>query len=83
MSTEENRTEKISVVLPPSVLRELDAYAEAHRWTRSTAALSMIERGLATERNIPAGLAAHEATEDIYRRATEGIPRHREDQEGH
>ncbi len=72
---EHNSTEKISVMLTTADLTALDACAADHRWSRSTAAAELIERGLAIEASIPAGRALHEATEEIYRRATEGIPR--------
>jgi len=45
----ELRTEKISVVLTPSVLRDLDTYATEHHWSRSTAAAVLIEDGLSGE----------------------------------
>lgn len=44
---EETRTEKLSVMLTPAVLRQLDAYRQEHRWSRSTAAAALIEDGLA------------------------------------
>jgi metal-responsive CopG/Arc/MetJ family transcriptional regulator len=47
MPMEENRTEKISISLTPGMLTRLDAYARAHRWSRSTAASVLIEQGLA------------------------------------
>jgi len=47
--TEENRTGKVSVMLTPAVLRKLDAYAAEHRWSRSTAAAVLIEKGLAAD----------------------------------
>lgn len=43
---DELRSERFSVSLTPSVLAKLDAYAAEHRWTRSTAAAELIERGL-------------------------------------
>jgi len=45
----ETRSEKVSIVLTPSVLRDLDAYAAERRWSRSTAAALLIERGLSRE----------------------------------
>jgi hypothetical protein len=45
----EVRSEKISIVLTPRVLRDLDAYAKARRWSRSTAAAVLIERGLSDD----------------------------------
>ncbi len=44
--SEPAKTEKISVMLPPPTLARLDQYAAQHRWSRSTAALSLIEQGL-------------------------------------
>jgi metal-responsive CopG/Arc/MetJ family transcriptional regulator len=43
---EERRSEKISISLTPGVLAQLDGYARAHRWSRSTAAAVLIEEGL-------------------------------------
>ena len=43
---DELRSERFSVSLTPSALAKLDAYAAEHRWTRSTAAAELIERGL-------------------------------------
>jgi metal-responsive CopG/Arc/MetJ family transcriptional regulator len=40
------RTEKISVMLEPTVLARLDSYAERNRWTRSTAVAVLVERAL-------------------------------------
>ncbi len=45
------RTEKISVLLTPEVVGQLDAYADEHRWTRSTAAAELIEKGLRVPRD--------------------------------
>jgi metal-responsive CopG/Arc/MetJ family transcriptional regulator len=42
----EVRTERVSVNLTPSVMRRLDAYRYDRRWSRSTAAAVLIERGL-------------------------------------
>lgn len=42
----EARTEKISVMLTPAVLRKLDTYGNVHHWSRSTAAAMLIEQGL-------------------------------------
>jgi metal-responsive CopG/Arc/MetJ family transcriptional regulator len=44
----ETRSERFSVSITPAVLAKLDAYAARHRWTRSTAAGVLIERGLVT-----------------------------------
>jgi metal-responsive CopG/Arc/MetJ family transcriptional regulator len=41
------RTEKISVNLTPEALADLDRFASQNRWSRSTAAAILIERGLA------------------------------------
>lgn len=49
MYMEENRSEKISISLTPGMLSRLDAYARAHRWSRSTAASVLIEQGLADQ----------------------------------
>ena len=43
---DEQRSERFSVSVTPSVLARLDAYAAEHRWTRSTAATELIERAL-------------------------------------
>lgn len=43
------RTERITVNLTPDVLARLDRFAEQNRWTRSTAATVLIERGLTEE----------------------------------
>lgn len=45
----EMRTEKVSVVLTPTVLARLDAYRDRRRWTRSTAIAAMIEEVLDRE----------------------------------
>jgi metal-responsive CopG/Arc/MetJ family transcriptional regulator len=47
----ELRTEKVSVVLTPTVLARLDAYAGRRRWTRSSAIAALIEEGLDREPN--------------------------------
>ena len=47
---DELRSERFSVSLTPTVLAKLDAYAADHRWTRSTAAAELIERGLEEEK---------------------------------
>jgi metal-responsive CopG/Arc/MetJ family transcriptional regulator len=41
------RTERVTVNLTPEQAEELDRFAERNRWTRSTAAAILIERGLA------------------------------------
>jgi metal-responsive CopG/Arc/MetJ family transcriptional regulator len=38
--------QRISVSLTRDVLAQLDSYARAHRWSRSTAAAVLIEEGL-------------------------------------
>jgi len=43
----EVRSARFSIAVTPSLLKKLDAYAEAHRWTRSAAAEVLIEQGLA------------------------------------
>lgn len=43
------RTGKISVNLTPELMARLDRFAEQNRWTRSTAAAILIERGLPAE----------------------------------
>jgi hypothetical protein len=53
--TEETRTEKISVNLTPGAPALLDAYADRHHWTRSTAAAVLIERGYQEENKIREG----------------------------
>jgi macrodomain Ter protein organizer (MatP/YcbG family) len=45
----EFRTEKVSVVLTPTALARLDAYAARRRWTRSTAIAVLIDEGLDRE----------------------------------
>jgi hypothetical protein len=44
---DEIRSVKISITLTPSEAARLDAYAERHHWTRSTAAAVLIKNGLA------------------------------------
>jgi hypothetical protein len=46
MTEPETRTGRISVNLAPSVVRRLDLYRFDRRWSRSTAAAVLIERGL-------------------------------------
>lgn len=43
------RTERVTVNLTPELAEQLDRFAEQNRWTRSTAAAVLIERGLAEE----------------------------------
>lgn len=40
------RTAKLSVNLTPELLERLDRFAQQNRWTLSTAAAVLIERGL-------------------------------------
>jgi hypothetical protein len=49
MHMDELRSERFSVSIAPSTLAKLDAYAAERRWTRSTAAAELIERGLNEE----------------------------------
>jgi hypothetical protein len=49
MGMPELRTEKVTIMLPPSLVSALDRYAERHRRTRSTGVLQLIEEGLARE----------------------------------
>jgi metal-responsive CopG/Arc/MetJ family transcriptional regulator len=42
----ETHSVRCSIYLKPSMVRQLDAWAEAHRWTRSRAVEVLIERGL-------------------------------------
>ena len=42
----ENRSERFSVGLTPSVKKELDRFADEHRWTAGFAAAVLIEEGL-------------------------------------
>lgn len=42
-------TTKITLTIKNDVLEQLDAYADEHRWSRSTAAAALIEKALATE----------------------------------
>lgn len=44
------RTAKATVVMPPALLARLDRWAAQHNWTRSTAMVVLIERGLPAER---------------------------------
>lgn len=46
MHMDATRTERITVNLTPELIQLLDAFAERHRWTRSTAAAILIEQGL-------------------------------------
>jgi len=41
------RTERLTANLTPDVMEQLARFAERHRWTLSTAAAVLIERGLA------------------------------------
>jgi predicted transcriptional regulator len=43
------RTERVTVNLTPEASAKLDRFADERRWTRSTAAAVLIERGLAEE----------------------------------
>lgn len=45
----EQRLVRFSISIAPAVLDALDDYAEEHRWSRSTAAAELIERGLNPE----------------------------------
>jgi metal-responsive CopG/Arc/MetJ family transcriptional regulator len=45
----ELRTEKVSVILTPTVLARLDAYRDRRRWSRSTAIAALVEDGLDRE----------------------------------
>ena len=45
----ERRTSRVMVNLTPGVLAHLDAYRYDRRWSRSTAAAVLIERGLDKE----------------------------------
>ena len=45
----EMRTEKITVLLTPSVTERLDAYRAERRWTRSTAIAALVEEGLSRQ----------------------------------
>jgi hypothetical protein len=49
MTEPETRTGRISVNLTPSVMERLDRYRFDRRWSRSTAAAVLIERGLDRE----------------------------------
>jgi hypothetical protein len=40
------RSERVTVNLTPEQAKSLDRFAEQNRWTRSTAAAILIERGL-------------------------------------
>jgi metal-responsive CopG/Arc/MetJ family transcriptional regulator len=43
---EEKRSAKISIMLPPSLVARLDAYARKSRWSRSNAVAVLVEEGL-------------------------------------
>jgi metal-responsive CopG/Arc/MetJ family transcriptional regulator len=43
---DEKKTVRITVALPRDVVERLDTYAQRRRWSRSTAAATLIERGL-------------------------------------
>lgn len=45
----ETRSEKVSVVLTPTMLARLDDYRDKRHWTRSTAIAVLIEDGLDRE----------------------------------
>lgn len=48
----ETRTEKVTAVMTPTMHDQLAAYAEAHDWTISTAAVNLIRQALnATHRS--------------------------------
>lgn len=49
MHMEDTRSEKFSVNLTPAMLAALDEFARENRWSRSTAAAVLIERGLKAE----------------------------------
>jgi metal-responsive CopG/Arc/MetJ family transcriptional regulator len=49
MHMDATRTERITVNLTPELIAALDRFAERNRWTRSMAALVLIERGLEDE----------------------------------
>ena len=51
---DEQRLVRFSISIAPAVLAELDSYAESHRWSRSTAAAELIERGLVPDQEDPA-----------------------------
>jgi hypothetical protein len=42
----EKRSKRVSVSLTPETAARLERFARQHRWTLSTAALALIERGL-------------------------------------
>jgi hypothetical protein len=39
----ENRTERVSVSLTPGTAAQLDVYARAHHWSRSTAVAVLVQ----------------------------------------
>jgi hypothetical protein len=49
MSADTSPKDKISVLLAPAVTTRLLRFARQHRWSRSTAAAALIERGLDAE----------------------------------
>jgi hypothetical protein len=46
---DENRNQVVFTTTTPTLKRRLDAYAKRNNWTRSTAAMILIERGLDAE----------------------------------
>jgi hypothetical protein len=42
-------TQQVTAVLPRDLVARLDAYADAHRWSRSAALAALVEDGLARE----------------------------------
>jgi hypothetical protein len=61
------RTVRITVNLTPALTALLDRYAEENRWTRSTAAAVLIERGLPGETEPPAAHTTGPASQDPAR----------------
>jgi len=49
LNMDEPRTEKLSVMLTPTALARLLAYAAEHHWSRSTAGAVLIEQGLGSK----------------------------------
>ncbi len=65
---------RTTIRLPEDLHVRVRRLAERDRRSVHAELLVLIERGLALEESIPAGLASLEATNEIYRRATEGVP---------
>ncbi len=65
----------MTVRLPDDIHARLKNAADRNRRSLHAQLLIFVELGLSLDEGSPAGLASFEATEEIYRRAVEGIPR--------